>query len=72
MTLNDGLINNTYTIVDLEDVKNKNHLVNLGMYEGADVCLKSKGLGSLIVCIDGSRYGIGNEVAKSIRVEKRS
>lgn len=70
MTLYDGKINNIYKITNLENVHNKNHLVNLGMYEGADVCLKSKGLGSLIVCIDGSRYGIGYDVAKKIIVSQ--
>ncbi len=69
MKLIDGKVNKTYEISNLNGVENSNHLLNLGMYEGAKIHIKSKGFGSLIVCIDGSRYGIGNDVANNIVVQ---
>lgn len=70
MKLSEAKINQSYQILTLNGIKNANHLINMGMYEGAMLHIKSKGLGTIIICIDGARYGLGNDIAKHICVSE--
>ena len=68
MTLKDGKLNTLYRISSIDNKKSE-HLVNLGLYDGTDVIIKSRGLGSMIICVGDSRYGLGEDIAKTINIE---
>ena len=68
MTLNNGIVNKTYKIKDMNlPIKIEKRLEALGMIEGTEITvLNTKNCGTLILKVRGTRFAIGKNISKRI------
>ncbi len=72
MTLNQGCIGTAYRIEDMQlPLKTEKRLEALGMTYGTKILvINSKEKGTMIVKVRGTRFAIGRDISRNIRISE--